>query len=69
VRPAINEEMGATAIWGTQQLQLSPGAKKDGVIRRHQLRRDGTVGDTVMYSVLSQEWPEVKRNLLYRLAI
>jgi indolepyruvate ferredoxin oxidoreductase len=31
VRPAINEEMGATAIWGTQQLQLSPGAKKDGV--------------------------------------
>ena len=31
VRPAINEEMGATAIWGTQQLHLSPGAKKDGV--------------------------------------
>jgi indolepyruvate ferredoxin oxidoreductase len=31
VRPAINEEMGATAIWGTQQLQLSPGAQKDGV--------------------------------------
>jgi indolepyruvate ferredoxin oxidoreductase len=31
VQPAINEEMGATAIWGTQQLQLSPGAKKDGV--------------------------------------
>ncbi len=31
VQPAINEEMGATAIWGTQQLQLSPGAKHDGV--------------------------------------
>jgi N-acetyltransferase len=44
------------------------GAKKDGVIRHHQLRRDGTVGATVMYSVLLQEWPEVKRNLLYRLA-
>jgi RimJ/RimL family protein N-acetyltransferase len=44
------------------------GAKKDGVIRRHQLRRDGSVADTVMYSVLLQEWPEVKRNLLYRLA-
>jgi RimJ/RimL family protein N-acetyltransferase len=44
------------------------GAKKDGVIRRHQLRRDGTVGDTVMYSVLLQEWPEVMLNLLYRLA-
>ncbi len=42
------------------------GAKKDGVIRHHQLRRDGTVRDSVMYSVLLQEWPEVKRNLLYR---
>ena len=31
VKPAINEEMGATAIWGTQQLHLSPGATKDGV--------------------------------------
>jgi RimJ/RimL family protein N-acetyltransferase len=33
------------------------GAKKDGVIRHHQLRRDGTVRDTVMYSVLASEWP------------
>jgi RimJ/RimL family protein N-acetyltransferase len=44
------------------------GAKKDGIIRHHQLRRNGTVGDSVMYSVLLQEWPDVKRNLLYRLA-
>jgi N-acetyltransferase len=43
------------------------GAKKDGVIRHHQLRRDGTVRDSVMYSVLTHEWPDVKRNLLYRL--
>lgn len=44
------------------------GAKKDGVIRRHQARRDGTVRDSVMYSVLSEEWPDVKRHLALRLA-
>lgn len=43
------------------------GAKKDGAIRRHALRRDGTVRDTVMYSVLAEEWPDVKRHLLFRL--
>ncbi|HEY1793609.1 MAG TPA: GNAT family protein [Opitutaceae bacterium] len=32
------------------------GAKKDGVIRGHRLRRDGTLGDTVMYSVTREEW-------------
>jgi len=44
------------------------GAKKDGVIRHHQLRRDGTVRDSVMYSILSTEWPDVKRHLELRLA-
>ena len=43
------------------------GAKKDGVIRHHQLRRDGTVRDTVMYSMLAGEWPEAKAQLLYLL--
>jgi RimJ/RimL family protein N-acetyltransferase len=43
------------------------GAKKDGVIRRHQARRDGTVRDSVMYSVLSEEWADVRRHLLLRL--
>lgn len=41
------------------------GAKKDGVIRHHALRRDGTVRDTVMYSMLAGEWPEAKAQLLY----
>ncbi len=43
------------------------GAKKDGVIRHHWPRRDGTVRDTVMYSVLASEWPDVKRHLELRL--
>ncbi len=43
------------------------GAKKDGVIRGHALRRDGTVRDTVMYSMRSGEWPEARAQLLYLL--
>jgi RimJ/RimL family protein N-acetyltransferase len=43
------------------------GAKKDGAIRHHWPRRDGTVRDTVMYSVLAAEWPDVKRHLELRL--
>jgi RimJ/RimL family protein N-acetyltransferase len=43
------------------------GAKKDGVIRHHWPRRDGSIRDTVMYSVLAAEWPDVKRHLLFRL--
>ena len=43
------------------------GAKKDGVIRHHWPRRDGTVRDTVMYSVLAAEWPDVKHHLQFRL--
>nr|WP_307189159.1 GNAT family protein [Massilia sp. UBA6681] len=43
------------------------GAKKDGVIRHHALRRDGTVRDTVMYSILRGEWPLIKRALHERL--
>src|SRR5689334_835149 len=43
------------------------GAKKDGVIRHHWPRRDGTVRDTVMYSILASEWPDVRRHLELRL--
>ena len=44
------------------------GAKRDGVIRHHMARRDGSVRDTVMYSILAGEWQDVRRNLEYRLA-
>ena len=40
------------------------GARKDGVLRGHALRRDGTVRDTVMYSMRNGEWPEAKAQLL-----
>jgi RimJ/RimL family protein N-acetyltransferase len=43
------------------------GAWKDGVIRGHALRRDGTIRDTVMYSMRSGEWPEARAQLLYLL--
>ena len=43
------------------------GARKDGVIRGHALRRDGTIRDTVMYSMRAGEWPEAKAQLLYLL--
>lgn len=43
------------------------GAKRDGVLRHHQARRDGTVRDSVMYSILAAEWPDVERHLTLRL--
>ena len=43
------------------------GARKDGVIRGHALRRDGSIRDTVMYSLRSGEWPEVKAQLVHLL--
>ena len=43
------------------------GAKKDGVLRHHQARRDGSARDSVMYSILLSEWPDVKRHLGARL--
>jgi N-acetyltransferase len=44
------------------------GAKKDGVIRHHLARRDGSARDSVIYSILVAKWPDVKRHLALRLA-
>jgi RimJ/RimL family protein N-acetyltransferase len=51
----------------SQQAIERLGAQKDGVLRGHALRRDGTVRDTVMYSMRCGEWPEAKAHLLDRL--
>lgn len=65
------ETLGCGVVgWRTDNLNLASqraierlGAKKDGVIRGHALRRDGTVRDTVMYSVTEGEWPEIRAHL------
>ncbi len=69
------EALGCNVVgWRTDNFNFASqraierlGAKKDGVIRGHALRRDGTVRDTVMYSLAAGEWPEVKAQLLYLL--
>ena len=49
--------------FASQRAILALGARKDGVIRHLKIRRDGTVGDTVMFSILAGEWPDVRRHL------
>ena len=69
------ETLGAQLVgWRTDNYNFASqgaierlGARKDGVLRHHALRRDGTVRDTVMYSLAAGEWPEVKAQLQYLL--
>lgn len=69
------DTLGAAIVgWRTDNFNLASqraierlGAKRDGVLRHHAPRRDGTVRDTVMYSLLAGEWPEVHAHLLYLL--
>jgi N-acetyltransferase len=70
------ETLGAKLVgWRTDNYNFASqraierlGARKDGVLRHHALRRDGTVRDTVMYSLAAGEWPEVKAHLQHQLA-
>jgi RimJ/RimL family protein N-acetyltransferase len=43
------------------------GAKQDGVLRNHQLWRNGTLRDTVVFSIVDSEWPAVRQGLVARL--
>jgi RimJ/RimL family protein N-acetyltransferase len=54
--------------FASQKAIAALGAKQDGIIRHHQPRRDGSVRDTVMFSILAAEWHDVKRHLELRLA-
>ena len=70
------ETLGAKLVgWRTDNFNFASqraierlGARKDGVLRHHAVRRDGTIRDTVMYSMAVGEWPEAKAELLARLA-
>lgn len=46
----------------------SLGAKQDGILRSHQILKDGSIRDTVVYSIIASEWPAVKNNLQAKLA-
>lgn len=67
--------LGASVVgWRTDNFNFASqraierlGAHRDGVLRHHGLRRDGTVRDTVMYSLLRGEWPGVQAHLEYKL--
>ena len=70
------ETLGARLVgWRTDNFNFASqraierlGARKDGVLRHHAVRRDGTIRDTVMYSMAAGEWPEAKAELQARLA-
>ena len=44
------------------------GAKQDGILRNHQKNAEGVYRDTVVFSIIDQEWPTVKKNLEYKMA-
>ena len=54
--------------FASQRAIAALGAKYDGTIRHQQARRDGSVRDTVMYSILANEWSAVQKHLQLRLA-
>lgn len=69
------EVLGAKLVgWRTDNFNFASqraierlGARRDGVLRHHGLRRDGSVRDTVMYSMTAAEWPEARAELHWRL--
>ncbi|WP_269855940.1 GNAT family N-acetyltransferase [Streptomyces sp. RPT161] len=70
------EELGYGRVqWKThhrnersQQAIARLGAVKEGVLRRHKLQADGSWRDSVYFSMLADEWPAAKANLMKRLA-
>ena len=53
-------ELSRTAI-------IRLGAQQDGILRNHRIASNGTIRDTVVYSIIDTEWPSVKSNLIFKL--
>ncbi len=70
------DELGCIAVefrthWHNHQSRAAIarlGAKQDGVLRNHVILENGTVRDTVVFSILDSEWPTVRHGLEARLA-
>ncbi len=70
------ESLGCIAVefrvhWHNQQSRAAVarlGAKQDGVLRNHRVWPDGTIRDTVVFSIIDGEWPTVRQSLTQRLA-
>jgi RimJ/RimL family protein N-acetyltransferase len=54
--------------FASQKAIAALGAKRDGVLRHHLRRRDGSVRDSVMFSILAREWEDVRKHLELRVA-
>ncbi len=71
----------AFEIWSINRIQIATdprnvknyntlkklGATKEGILRQHMIHHNGRVTDTVVFSILAEEWPEVKKRLVQRL--
>lgn len=52
----------------SRQAILRLGAKQEGILRNHMLMPDGRVRDSVLFSIIANEWPGIQQNLLFKLA-
>lgn len=71
----------AFEIWNINRIQIATdprntknyntlsklGATKEGVLRQHMIHHNGQITDTVLFSILAREWPEIKKKLMMRL--
>jgi N-acetyltransferase len=56
-----------TSEWSRQEIERL-GAKLDWTLRNHHISHDGTMRDTVVYSIIAGEWPAVKQHLTFSLS-
>ena len=65
---AIRVQLKTDALNVRSQVAIERvGAKKEGVLRNHMIVQQGRIRDSVYFSIVDSEWPEVKKNLLGRL--